>query len=47
MQCLGFRVYGLGFVGLGLAIFWVAVKELNLSYYIGGNHIDYYIYPLW
>ena len=28
-------------------IIWVAVKELNLSYYIGGNHIYYHIYPLW
>ena len=28
---------------------WVAVKELKLSYYIGGNPIIYYIYiyPLW
>ena len=31
----------------GHAEFWVAVKELKLSYYILGNPIIYHIYPLW
>ena len=36
------------------SLFWettkslrVAVKEFSLGYYIGGNPIIYYIYPLW
>ena len=32
---LGFRVEGLGFRGLGFRVYWVAVEELKLSYYIG------------
>ena len=31
----------------GFQVYWVAVKELNLSYYIGGTLFIYYIYPFW
>ena len=36
-----------GVVLSNIMLIWVAVKELNLSYYIGGTIlINIYIYPL-
>ena len=42
-----FRGLKLSYSFLGCIAYWVAVKELKLSYHIGENPIIYYIDPLW
>ena len=45
---LGFGAWGMSTEYSHVSPFyWVAVKELELSYYIGETLFFYYIYPLW
>ena len=47
-KAAGQAVEGENGLGLKAWLVWVAVKELNLSYYIGETLLTtIYIYPLW